>query len=132
MRATTSGGATVSEAAPVRERVYYFDYLRTFQGVGGFYFEPTGEGTERADWLPGDSLQKMIVDLLEQDPQLEARIKAFEMAYRMQASVPELTDLSKEPEHIFKLYGEEAMESRRRTEDGVDGLWEYRSNVVLS
>ena len=33
---------------------------------------------------------------------------------------------------IRKLYGEEAMESRRRTEDGVDGLWEYRSNVVLS
>jgi hypothetical protein len=32
---------------------------------------------------------------------------------------------------IRKLYGEEAMESRRRTEDGVDGLWEYRSNAVL-
>ena len=32
---------------------------------------------------------------------------------------------------IRKLYGEPAMESRRRTEDGVDGLWEYRSNVVL-
>lgn len=32
---------------------------------------------------------------------------------------------------IRKLYGEEAMESRRRTEDGIDGLWEYRSNVVV-
>jgi len=32
---------------------------------------------------------------------------------------------------IRKLYGEPAMESRRRIEDGVDGLWEYRSNVVL-
>lgn len=32
---------------------------------------------------------------------------------------------------IRKLYGEAAMESRRRVEDGVDGLWEYRSNVVL-
>jgi hypothetical protein len=32
---------------------------------------------------------------------------------------------------IRKLYGEEAMESRRRTEDGVDGLWEYRSHAVL-
>jgi hypothetical protein len=32
---------------------------------------------------------------------------------------------------IRKLYGEEAMESRRRTEDGVDGLWEYRSNAAL-
>ncbi len=32
---------------------------------------------------------------------------------------------------IRKFWGEEAMESRRRTEDGVDGLWEYRSNAVL-
>lgn len=32
---------------------------------------------------------------------------------------------------IRKLWGEDAMESRRRTEDGVDGLWEYRSNAVL-
>ena len=32
---------------------------------------------------------------------------------------------------IRKLYGEEAMESRRRTEDGVDGLWEYRSHAVV-
>jgi hypothetical protein len=30
---------------------------------------------------------------------------------------------------IRKLYGEPAMESRRRVEDGVDGLWEYRSHV---
>lgn len=30
-----------------------------------------------------------------------------------------------------KAHGEGAMESRRRVEDGVDGLWEYRSNVVL-
>ena len=32
---------------------------------------------------------------------------------------------------IRKFWGEEAMESRRRVEDGVDGLWEYRSNAVL-
>ena len=32
---------------------------------------------------------------------------------------------------IRKNWGEQAMESRRRVEDGVDGLWEYRSNVVL-
>jgi hypothetical protein len=57
-----------------KAREYYFDYLRTFQGVGGFYFEPTGEGTERADWLPGDSLQKMARDLLEQDPKFEVAV----------------------------------------------------------
>jgi hypothetical protein len=32
---------------------------------------------------------------------------------------------------IRKLWGEEAMESRRRHEDGVDGLWEYRTTVTL-
>jgi len=57
-----------------KAREYYFDYLRAFKGVGGFYFEPTGEGTERADWLPGDSLQKMIADLQEKDPTLEAAV----------------------------------------------------------
>ncbi len=57
-----------------KAREYYFDYLRTFKGVGGFYFEPTGEGTERADWLPGDSLQKMIADLQEKYPEIEAAV----------------------------------------------------------
>ena len=36
------------------------------------------------------------------------RIAQYEMAFRMQASVPELTDLSKEPESTYKLYGEDA------------------------
>ena len=57
-----------------KARQYYFDYLKAFKGVAGFYFEPTGEGTERADWLPGDSLQKMIVDLFEMDPNFEVAV----------------------------------------------------------
>jgi len=39
------------------------------------------------------------------DPEIETRIAQYEMAYRMQASVPELMDLSKEPDAIFDLYG---------------------------
>jgi Protein of unknown function (DUF1501) len=39
------------------------------------------------------------------DPEIQTRIAQFEMAYRMQASVPELTDLSKEPESVFAFYG---------------------------
>ena len=39
------------------------------------------------------------------DPEIDTRIKQYEMAYRMQSSVPELTDLSNEPDHIFKMYG---------------------------
>lgn len=42
------------------------------------------------------------------DPETKTRIAQYEMAFRMQASVPELTDLSKEPESTYKLYGEEA------------------------
>jgi uncharacterized protein (DUF1501 family) len=42
------------------------------------------------------------------DPETRTRMAQYEMAFRMQASVPELTDLSKEPESTFKLYGEEA------------------------
>ena len=42
------------------------------------------------------------------DPETEARIAQFEMAFRMQSSVPELTDLSREPESTFELYGAEA------------------------
>jgi hypothetical protein len=42
------------------------------------------------------------------DPEIATRIAQYEMAYKMQSSVPELTDLSKEPEHIFELYGQEA------------------------
>ena len=44
----------------------------------------------------------------ELDPEIESRIAQYEMAYRMQTSVPEVTDLSKEPESVFALYGEDA------------------------
>ena len=39
------------------------------------------------------------------NPEIATRIAQYEMAFRMQASVPELTDLSKEPAHTFELYG---------------------------
>jgi len=39
------------------------------------------------------------------DPEINTRIAQYEMAYRMQTSVPELTDMSNEPEHVFELYG---------------------------
>jgi hypothetical protein len=42
------------------------------------------------------------------DAETKSRIAQYEMAFRMQASVPDLTDLSKEPESTYKLYGEEA------------------------
>lgn len=42
------------------------------------------------------------------DPEIATRITQYEMAYQMQASVPDLIDLAKEPESTFSLYGEEA------------------------
>ena len=42
------------------------------------------------------------------DPIVETQIAQHELAFRMQASVPEVTDLSSEPDHAFELYGEDA------------------------
>ncbi|MGA9769009.1 MAG: DUF1501 domain-containing protein [Blastocatellia bacterium] len=39
------------------------------------------------------------------DPEIGTRIAQYEMAYRMQTSVPELMDISKEPDHVFEMYG---------------------------
>jgi hypothetical protein len=57
-----------------------------------------------------DTLAAMNKLKLEEygDPEIGTRIAQYEMAYRMQASVPELTDLSKEPDSTFALYGEDA------------------------
>ncbi len=70
------------------------------------------------------------------DPEIETRIQQYEMAYRMQASVPELMDLSKEPEKTFELYGPEARQpgtyashcllARRLIERGVRFVQLYK------
>ncbi|MEI6432997.1 MAG: DUF1501 domain-containing protein, partial [bacterium] len=44
----------------------------------------------------------------ELDPEIESRVAQYELAYRMQTSVPDVTDLSREPDSIFSLYGEDA------------------------
>jgi len=73
-----------------------------------FLTNPEGVGREERR----ESLD-LLRDLNQQhlasngDPEIATRIAAYEMAYKMQSSVPELTDLSKEPEHIHKLYGTE-------------------------
>jgi hypothetical protein len=56
-----------------------------------------------------DALQDLNKIHLQEtnDPEIETRIAAYEMAYRMQSSVPELTDLSKEPPKSHEMYGTE-------------------------
>lgn len=63
------------------------------------------------------------------DPEITSRISQYEMAYRMQSSVPEIMDTSGEPDHIYKMYGAESMQAgtfaanallaRRLAEKGV-------------
>ena len=63
------------------------------------------------------------------DPEIATRVSQYEMAYRMQASVPELTDLSKEPKAVLESYGPQVKEpgtfahhclmARRLAERGV-------------
>ena len=70
-----------------------------------------------------------------EDPEILARIAQYEMAFRMQTSVPEVTDLSKEPEHIFEMYGEDSkkpgtfaancLQARRLAERGVKFIQLY-------
>jgi hypothetical protein len=43
------------------------------------------------------------------DPEIATKIKQYEMAYRMQTAVPEILDVSKEPDDIVKLYGSECL-----------------------
>jgi len=51
-----------------------------------------------------EKLNKMEFEI-EKNPEISTRIAQYEMAFRMQTSVPELTDLSKEPARTFELYG---------------------------
>lgn len=55
------------------------------------------------------------------DPEIQAKIQQYEMAYRMQTSMPEITDVSREPESTVKLYGPECL---------VPGT--YAANVLLA
>ncbi|MEM9021408.1 MAG: DUF1501 domain-containing protein [Planctomycetota bacterium] len=80
------------------------------------------------------------------DPEIEARIAQYEMAYRMQTSVPDLTDLSDEPDATFDLYGPDARRpgtyaancllARRMIERGVRFIqlfhrgWDQHNNLV--
>lgn len=79
------------------------------------------------------------------DPEIEARIAQYEMAFRMQTSVPEVTDLSGEPEHIYELYGENSripgtyaancLLARKLAEKGVKFIqlyhrgWDHHDNL---
>src|SRR5690349_11485882 len=62
----------------------------------------------RRDTLDGLKALNELNYKLVGDPETHTRIQQYELAFRMQSSVPELTDLGREPESTFKLYGDDA------------------------
>ncbi len=105
------------DAQALYNRLWGSGFLPTrYQGVslrsGGdpvlFLTNPPGVSPElRRRML--DRLEVFNQKTYEQigDPQTQARIEQAEMAFRMQTSVPELTDISKEPKHVLERYGED-------------------------
>ncbi len=79
------------------------------------------------------------------DPEIATRISQYEMAFRMQASVPELMDISQEPKHIHEMYGTQpgktsfannCLLARRLVERGVrfvqlmDQGWDHHGSIA--
>jgi hypothetical protein len=140
---------------PLYDRLWGSGFLPTrfqgvkFRSVGDpvlYLSNPPGFSRElRRDYL--DALGSLNQMKLEEtgDPEVSTRIAQYEMAFRMQSSVPELTDLSKEPDSTFQLYGEDARKpgtfagncllARRLAERGVRFIqlfhrdWDHHGNL---
>ncbi len=100
---------------PIAARQWHSGFLPSrFQGVK---FQSKGDPLLYFKNPPGVSAgaQHEIVDVVNQlnrlehdavhDPEINTRISQYEMAFRMQTSVPGLIDISNEPQHILDLYG---------------------------
>ncbi len=109
---TSVGGG---QAQPISSRQWHSGFLPSrFQGV---QFHAAGEAVHYVGNPPGVTrghqadvvsavgrINALANDHLD-DPEIAARIAQYEMAFRMQASVPELLDTSDEPSHILEMYG---------------------------
>src|SRR5262245_31799824 len=107
------------------------------QNIRNEYFN-TQEQRRELDLV--QKLNAMHSKDLQQDPQLEARIKSFEMAYRMQMEATDAFDLAKEPENVRTLYGDtpqgrQLLIARRLVERGVRvvqvwaGGWDHHEDI---
>jgi hypothetical protein len=110
-------------------------YVKTPQGVDG------GKQRDVVDAVRElNELQGKLVD----DPEVQTRIAQYEMAFKMQTSVPELMDLSKEPKEVLDLYGTKGGDgsfaancllARRLAERGVRFIqlyhrdWDHHGNI---
>src|SRR5579872_2383050 len=107
-----------TNAQPLHERMWGSGFLPPrFQGVR---FSPGKDPVLFLSNPPGitsDRRRAMLDDVAAlnrfrfnefQDPEIQARIDQYEMAFRMQSAVPELADYSQEPAHVFERYGPES------------------------
>ena len=113
--ALVSRGTGRPNCQPLYDRLWGSGFLPTqhagvkFMSVGDpvlYLNNPDGfDQSARRRML--DDLAKLNQRKLEEygDPEIDTRIQQYEMAYRMQTSVPELTDFSDEPKHVLDLYG---------------------------
>ena len=102
-------------AQPVSARQWSSGFLPG--KYSGVQFQAKGEAVHFVGSPPGvcQSTQRLIVEEIQRlngllakenpDPEIVTRISQYELAFRMQASVPELTDMSNEPQSIRDLYG---------------------------
>ncbi|HIC44491.1 MAG TPA: DUF1501 domain-containing protein [Sulfurimonas sp.] len=115
----SKGSAQVGQ--PLYDRLWGSGFLPSrYQGVK---FLSTGDPVLYLSNPPGvdEGTRRRFLDDLEKlnrqkeeefgDPETSTRIAQYEMAYRMQSSVPELTDLSDEPDSVFDLYGEDSRQA---------------------
>ena len=100
---------------PIASRQWSAGFLPgRFQGVE---FNSTGSPVHYLDNPPGVSMkqQRRLIDSIRamnehrnaklKNPEVDTRIAAYEMAFRMQMSVPDLVDMRDEPKHVLDMYG---------------------------
>lgn len=132
---TSKGGRNPQ---PISTRQWHSGFLPSkFQGV---YFQSTGDPVHYVSNPPGvnGDRQRDVVEAVQalnglhhdaiEDDEVATRIAQYEMAFRMQTSVPDLVDISDEPQHILDSYGVEGADgsfgfncllARRLAERGV-------------
>ena len=109
---TSEGGG---QSQPISSRQWHSGFLPSrLQGVQmhstgnpvHYVGNPAGVGlTQQRDIVDAVSRINTIRNEELDDPEIETRLAGYEMAFRMQTSVPELTDMSNEPKQIVDMYG---------------------------